>query len=679
MRLRTIATASLAVTLSSAGAFAQDAAQSGSFDAQSAVESFLANPDVLGTTSSTVGSVTTDDQTVTATDISMTWSWTMGDADAEETADVDLTVAVPTLEITDLTYTDTYNADRITVPEVNVSFTMTGADQDLDYSFVVRDYVTTNASWAALPTLQENAAAPLSRFAPLLEAALEQSYDSARMGGMSGTITTGDDRQTFDYGPSTYGKLENGVIELFTIGAGTTSQTMAQPADATAAGVPTTITINYGEATGEMMDIKPLVSLLTGSNAAEGPQTFIQSMSLGGIRFGAGDMANFSMGATTVSDVTIDPSRGPILTRADDIYTAVADNEEPDVGALMSFMLDTYGAIGIGSYQIDGFDMSFPQGEAQLGKVAIENLNAGGLGLLSFNGVSVRGSGADGALGKFEVADVTFPDRDAFMSAMMASMAGLEPTPQQVLQAIPYVGRITVSGFELNGSPVGDLALGLFEARATNFIESIPTQISLALEGFSMPATLISNPMAQGVFTAVGADPVQADGTITFGWDEANKQVSLDEDISVNNIGRLQMSAQMSGIPRFVFAEPQRIQEALVTAAIDGVSARFEDAGITEFGINMMAQQAGMPASEFPSIIAQQVQMQIAAMTGNPDLAEQVSGAISAFLSDPQSLAIAASPANPVPLAQVMGAAMTAPQAIPELLGLTIDANSAAQ
>ena len=175
----------------------------------------------------------------------------------------------------------------------------------------------------------------------------------------------------------------------------------------------------------------------------------------------------------------------------------------------------------------------------------------------------------------------------------------------------------------------------------------------------------------------IGADPIQADGNITLGWDEASKQVSLDEDIAVNNIGRLQLSAQMSGIPRFVFSEPQRIQEALVTAAIDGVSARFEDEGITAFGISMMSQQAGMPASEFPSIISQQVQMQVAAMTGNSDLAEQVSGALSTFLGDPQSLAIAATPASPVPLAQVMGAAMTAPQAIPELLGLSIEANGA--
>jgi hypothetical protein len=59
----------------------------------------------------------------------------------------------------------------------------------------------------------------------------------------------------------------------------------------------------------------------------------------------------------------------------------------------------------------------------------------------------------------------------------------------------------------------------------------------------------------------------------------------------------------------------------------------------------------------------------------NPAFAASVSAAVGAYLDNPQSLKIAAMPANPVPVAQIMGAAMAAPQSIIGVLGLAITAN----
>ena len=520
----------------------------------------------------------------------------------------------------------------------------------------------------------------MSRFAPLIEAVVKHSYDSASVQGLTGTLVADGQTQTFSYGPSTYSNYRDGVLESFTIGEGTSTQTLpTPPSDVGAAPMPTELKMTYGGMVGESVDMNPLVTLLTGSGDGEGPQTIIGSMTFGKVEVEAGDLATFSMGETSASDITVDPSRGPILTQADTIATALADNEEPDVPSLVNLMLNLYGAFGIGSYEQGGIDVSFTEGTARLGSFVIENLNASGLGRLALNGASVESSDISGSLGKLEVADVVFPEREALLAAVMASATGIQPDPQTVMAALPYLGRLTISDLSFSDAARGDIALGLFETRAANFISSIPTQISIALEGLSFPAALLNNPMAQGVATAVGADPVKADGTITLGWDEASQLVSLDEDFEIDNIGRLQISAAMSGIPRFVFAEPQRIQEALVTAALNNVSARFDDEGITNFGMAMVSQQSGMPADQFPAIISQQVGMQVSQLTNNTDLAGEVSGALQAYLSDPQSLEISAAPAAPVPLAQVIGAVMTAPQALPQLLGLSIAANSAAQ
>jgi hypothetical protein len=59
----------------------------------------------------------------------------------------------------------------------------------------------------------------------------------------------------------------------------------------------------------------------------------------------------------------------------------------------------------------------------------------------------------------------------------------------------------------------------------------------------------------------------------------------------------------------------------------------------------------------------------------NPEFAAKVSAAVSAFLDNPGSLKIVAAPSAPVPVAQIMGAAMSAPQSVIGVLGINVTAN----
>ena len=54
---------------------------------------------------------------------------------------------------------------------------------------------------------------------------------------------------------------------------------------------------------------------------------------------------------------------------------------------------------------------------------------------------------------------------------------------------------------------------------------------------------------------------------------------------------------------------------------------------------------------------------------------EALRGAVNTFLDDPQSLTISAEPENPVPFAMLIGAGMTDPQRLTDVLGLEVWAN----
>ena len=76
--------------------------------------------------------------------------------------------------------------------------------------------------------------------------------------------------------------------------------------------------------------------------------------------------------------------------------------------------------------------------------------------------------------------------------------------------------------------------------------------------------------------------------------------------------------------------------------------------------------------------LVQQLQAMLPSMLAyiqNPAFQTKVQDAVSAYLTNPGNLSIAVAPQTPVPATQVIGAAMGAPQTLPEVLNLDIAAN----
>ena len=63
----------------------------------------------------------------------------------------------------------------------------------------------------------------------------------------------------------------------------------------------------------------------------------------------------------------------------------------------------------------------------------------------------------------------------------------------------------------------------------------------------------------------------------------------------------------------------------------------------------------------------------------NPEFQKQATDAVSTFLKDPKSLSVSIDPETPVPAMQIMGAAMGAPQTLPQVLSLQVTANDATE
>lgn len=164
-------------------------------------------------------------------------------------------------------------------------------------------------------------------------------------------------------------------------------------------------------------------------------------------------------------------------------------------------------------------------------------------------------------------------------------------------------------------------------------------------------------------------------------------------DAAFDNAGTLGIKADISGYtPDFIKAlqemqkkvnnAPQEQQQAQGLAMLGlmqqlnlhGASVRFSDASLTQKVLSYVAAQQGIQ----PADVANQAKAIVPLMAGQylgPELTQSLSKAITTYLDDPRSLEIRVAPAEPMPLAVLMGTAMGSPEALAKQLGLEVVAN----
>ncbi len=657
------------LVFASPAVLAQDA--STGFDPAAAVRGFLTDSTLLGADSATVGKLTEDGDTVTAEDVAMHWSASFSSADKTITVNVD--AAIPSLTVKGLAPAgDGHSADSLEIPAATFVVDVEGAPEKINYELTVTGYSMTEPKWDAFPVIKADPAAPVSRFAPLIDWGVKQSYQRGGAEEVKGVFVAGDEKQEMAYGPAFFGPVVDGKLDKLEYGPFVITQKGEVPTPEGGT-KPVDLNFDYGLMVGEGVDLNPVAQFLTGNGDATGLAPVIASFTMDGFAMSAEGEFAISIGGLDMQDFGLDVSRGPLLQKLDPAVLAAMEGTPPSPAELISLMLDLYGAYGIGRYEISDMEATAPDMSASLATMIVQNFTAAGLERFAVEGVSVDSSQGKAELETVEVRDLTFPERGDFMDMMIGQMMGIAFTPSD-LSAMPTLGGFSIKGLssDAGGTP---FKLDLFDLNLSNFVEGIPTSIAVALEGLELPLSLVSHPMAQMVLGAVGADPVAADLSLTLSFDPESGNFSLDNDTAIGNVGNLTASASLSGIPAEILKNPMQANEAIATAAVDGLTVRFDDKGITPFMVGMMAEQAGVSASEFAEGMAAQVQMQIGMMTGDTALAGDLGQTVQTYLEDPQSLLINAAPGNPVPFAQLIGAAMAAPKQIPKLLNLTITAN----
>lgn len=217
-----------------------------------------------------------------------------------------------------------------------------------------------------------------------------------------------------------------------------------------------------------------------------------------------------------------------------------------------------------------------------------------------------------------------------------------------------------------------------------------------AFKSMKADLTKTDDPKSKDAIEKLALQHVQGDITMKGAWELGPGTISVSEiGFDFTNIGKLNLGFKISGYTMAFMKSMQdamkeseanpnkeQAQQALGLAMLglmqqlsfEGAQVRFEDASITKRALDYAGAQQNMSGKQMADSLKAMTPIMLAQLN-IPELQNAVSAAVNTFLDDPKSLTVKATPEKPVPFPTIVGAAMGAPNTLPQVLGVKVSAN----
>ncbi len=217
-----------------------------------------------------------------------------------------------------------------------------------------------------------------------------------------------------------------------------------------------------------------------------------------------------------------------------------------------------------------------------------------------------------------------------------------------------------------------------------------------AFKSLKADLTKASDPQSKEAIEKLALQHVSGDITMKGAWELTPGTIDVSEfAFDFTNIGKLNLAFKISGYTMpFVKslqeaakqaeanANKEEAQQALGLSMLgllqqlsfESAQIRFDDASITKRALDYAGSQQNMSGQQMADSLKAMTPIMLAQLN-IPELQNAVSAAVNTFLDNPKSLTLAAAPAKPVPFPMIMGAAMGAPNTLPQVLGVKVSAN----
>lgn len=254
-----------------------------------------------------------------------------------------------------------------------------------------------------------------------------------------------------------------------------------------------------------------------------------------------------------------------------------------------------------------------------------------------------------------------------------------------------HMGPLNVS---LEGENVFSVARTEFTSTVTGDKSSI--EVNGEMTGLKADLSTIADTTTQEAVRELGVTTLDGKINLAGRWELASGTLDVTEyKMDFANVGKLDFPFSFSGYTlqflksvqettAAMEANPNKeeAQQAANLAMLglmqqltfNSAEIRFEDAGITGRALDFAGKKQGVSGQQMAQIVKGMAPLMLAQLN-LPELQNMVSAAINTYIDNPGNLTISARPEKPVPFPMIMGAAMGAPNTLPQVLGITVTAN----
>lgn len=271
------------------------------------------------------------------------------------------------------------------------------------------------------------------------------------------------------------------------------------------------------------------------------------------------------------------------------------------------------------------------------------------------------------------------------------------------LAALSLYESVEMAGASVKKADKTLFSLTDLSARITPPVDGKPMDITAGIKSFTGDLSEITDPQTKAVVDAFGYQTVNGSYQTAGTWNLADGRLHITQnDFIVDNAGTFAVKFDVGGYTLDFIKQMQDVQKKMTTQpageptnsaaememlglmqqlSLNGATIRFDDASLTGKILDYVAKQQGQKREDVVNLAKaalpfalMQVQL--------PDLAAAISPAVNAYLDNPKSIEIKATPPQPVPFALIGGAAMANPndpgataKALWSILGATVTAN----
>nr|WP_319513064.1 hypothetical protein [uncultured Cohaesibacter sp.] len=617
---------------------------------------------------------------------------------------INLEIALPTAVYTGLRLENAgYAYDSMTIETMNGSFDLDAPGTDNDSHLKLETTGKSTVTAAYSPFLGEFKFAPsrpigsvMDYIRPLL---MQARYENASVEGMivkQYVDAFQDAVQTTQTGPMSVSDVKDGRIGSYEVAYQTTDMVIdgknSLPSEADQdqnQGKPTHITYTINDTRYEGYDIGALLSAIDpNAPPIEGTRSILEKSEMAGVNVSVPNLAEIKIGPASQSDITVKQPATylvPLLDKmiAEDLNPD--DLSEEDQMALIEAGFDLARSFAMGLSEIGKTEASItlPSGpylgqKATLGFDSIRQagFSSDGIEESSISGVTYAGPPAmNFKLGRLAIEDLEFADYHQIKQAIFNSMQGHPPRGSQAAKLGPDALTLALEDLAYEDNKSNALSANEIHLHYDRMGLAIPAEVTTKIDNLKIAKSMLKHPLAGVLLDQLGLDSLTINEELAMTWDDEKQTFEISPiKLELPNIFSLSGSLGAGGIMRNYLASPETAQAAMATATVLPASLTLKDLGGLNELINLAGGALGMGPEQVRNMAAMQLQAALSGFT-EPAFYESVSAEVDRFLKDPQSLMVSFNPSNPVPVAQLLGVAATAPQQIPYLLAIGVIAN----